>query len=77
MPNIRKMSLHYKNKDLLKNHPFYSAEIKSSKKKTKNLVILSFLSELPFFNKKPKELSIKKLLEELSFFPRKIKKINR
>ena len=71
------MSLHYKNKDLLKNHPFYSAEIKSSKKKNKEFSNIKFLSELPFFNKKPKELSIKKLLKELSFFPRKIEKINR
>ena len=32
------MSLHYKNKDLLKkNHPFYSEEIKSSKKKEQRI----------------------------------------
>ena len=32
------MSLHYKNKDLFKkNHPFYSEEIKSSKKKEQRI----------------------------------------
>ena len=46
------MSPHYKNKDLLKNHPFYRAEIKSSKKKTtKNLVILSFYLNYRFLIK--------------------------
>ena len=33
------MSLEYKNKDLLKIHPFYSNEIKSAKKIIKKLVI--------------------------------------
>ena len=37
------MRLHYKNKDLLKNQPCYSEEIKSNKKRTKNLVILSLI----------------------------------
>ena len=34
--NIRKMRSHYKNKDLLKNQPFYNSEIKSNKKEEKN-----------------------------------------
>ena len=33
MHNIRKMRSHYKIKDLLKNLPFYSSEIKKLKKK--------------------------------------------
>ena len=28
MPNVRKMSRNYKNRDMLKNLPFYSEEIK-------------------------------------------------
>ena len=36
------MSSHYKNKDLLKIHPFYSTEIKTAKKKSKKLVISMF-----------------------------------
>ena len=34
---------------MLKNHPFYSEEIKSVKKKNKKLSNINFLSELPFF----------------------------
>ena len=33
--NVRKMSQNYKNRDMLKNLPFYSEEIKSVKKKDK------------------------------------------
>ena len=36
------MRSHYKNTDLLKNQPFYNEEIKSKKKRTRNLLILSF-----------------------------------
>ena len=45
------MRLHYKNKDLLKNQPFYSDEIKSSKKRTKILVISTFYLNYPLFLK--------------------------
>ena len=45
------MSLHYKNKDLLKIHPFYSTEINRAKKKNKKI------SNINVFPKKPKELS--------------------
>ena len=48
------MRLHYKNKDLLKNQPFYSDEIKSSKKRTKILIISSFYLNFHFFLKKMK-----------------------
>ena len=41
----------YKNKDLLKTQPFYSEEIKSAKKITKKLVILSFYLNYHFFKK--------------------------
>ena len=49
MLSIRKMRQNYKNKDLLKNQPFYSSEIESSKKKDKEISNIKFLSELPFF----------------------------
>ena len=42
------MHSQYKNKELLKNQPFYSSEIKSNKK-NKEFSNIKFLSELPFF----------------------------
>ena len=52
------MRSHYKIKDLLKNLPFYSSEIKKlKKKKKKNFTNARFISKLPFFLKKPKELT--------------------
>ena len=76
MLDIRKARSHYKNKDLLKNQPFYNSEIKSNKKRRKKL-ITCILSELPFFSKKskePKDLTIKQLSEALPFYPSKSKK---
>ena len=49
----------YKNKDLLKTQPFYSEEIKSAKKITKKLVILSFYLNYHFFKKNLKNLLLK------------------
>ena len=46
------MRLHYKNKDLLKNQPFYSDEIKSSKNRTKILAMSSFYLKYHLFLKK-------------------------
>ena len=60
----------YKNKDLLKNHPFYSNEIESNKKNKKENSNISLLSELPFFLEEFKELSNKELSQELPFFPK-------
>ena len=60
----------YKNKYLLKNHPFYSSEIESNKKNKENSNI-RLLSELPFFLHKSEELINKELSEELPFFPKK------
>ena len=54
-----------KNKNILKNLPFYSEEIKSAKKKRKIFVIL--LSELPFFSKESKKLTNKHLSEAQPF----------
>ena len=51
------MRSHYKIKDLLKNLPFYSSEIKKLKKKKKNFTNARYKSKLPFFLKKPKELT--------------------
>ena len=48
---IRKMDQNYKNKNRLKNLPFYSEEIKSAKKRTKTLVTLSFYPNYHFFKK--------------------------
>ena len=46
------MAQNYEIKDLLKNLPFYSTEIKKILKKKKNFTNITFLSELPFFPKK-------------------------
>ena len=46
------MAQKYEIKDLFKNLPFYTNEIKKSKKKKKNFTNARFLSELPFFPKK-------------------------
>ena len=51
------MAQNSKNKDTLKNFPFYSEEIKNIKKNDKKISNISLLSELPFFNKKPKGLT--------------------
>ena len=41
-----KLRSHYKIKDLLKNLPFYTSEIKQSKRKNKNFTNNRFLSEV-------------------------------
>ena len=64
----------YKNKDLLKNHLFYTSEIESNKKNKKENSNIRLLSELPFFLDKSEELINKELLEELPFFSKKIKR---
>ena len=64
----------YKNKDLLKNHPFYTSEIESNKKIRKKIVILDFCLNYHFFLDKSEELINKELSEELPFFPKKIKR---
>ena len=66
MLNIRKMASRYKNKDLLKIHPFYSEEIKTGKKKKKKTSNIDTLSELPPFYKKLRNIDLSK---ELPFFP--------
>ena len=58
MLSIRKMRQNYKNKDLLRNQPFYSSEIESSKKTTKKLVIPSFYMNYNFFKKNLKNYLI-------------------
>ena len=77
MLNIRKMRQNYKNKDLLKNQPFYSSEIESSKKKDKEISNIKFLSELPSFSKEPKELTNIELSKELPFPSKKPKRPKR
>ena len=64
----------YKNKDLLKNHPFCSSEIESNKKNKKENSNIRLLSELPFFLEEFKELTNKELWRELPFFQKKRKK---
>ena len=65
----------YKNKNPLKNLPFYSKEIKRFKKKIKKFSYIKLLSELHFFTKEPKELTNIQLSNiQLSIFFRKIKK---
>ena len=68
------MRSRYKNKDLLKNQPFYSSEIKSDKKNDKKISNISLLSELPFFLKEPKELTNKQLSDVLPFQPKRKKR---
>ena len=68
------MRQNYKNEDLLKNQPFYSSEIESSKKKDKEISNIKFLSELPFFSKEPKELTNIELSKELPFPQKKSKR---
>ena len=45
------MAQNYKNKNVLKNLPFYTEEIKSVKKKNKTISNIEFWSELPHFDK--------------------------
>ena len=71
------MRSYYKIKDLLKNLPFYTSEIKKSKKKRINFKNARFLSELLFFPKNVKDLTNYQLSRELPFFPRKSKKPKR
>ena len=71
------MRSYYKIKDLLKNLPFYTSEIKKSKKKKINFTNARFLSELLFFPKNVKDLTNYQLSRELPFFPRKSKKPKR
>ena len=68
------MAQNSKNKNTLKNLPFYSEETKSVKKKNKKISNIEFLSELPFFDKKPKELTNIQLSKELPFHPSERKK---
>ena len=72
-----KITSHYKIKDLLKNLPFYTSEIKRSKKKNKNFTNNRFLSELSFFPKKVKNLANYQLLREVPFFPKRSKRPKR
>ena len=65
------MAQKYKVKDLLKNLPFCTNEIKKSKKKNKNFTNARFLSKLPFFPK------IVKNLRELPFFAKRPKRPKR
>ena len=71
------MAKKYKNKNWLKNLPFYSEETKSSKKENKTFSNFKFLSELPFFSKEPKELTNKNISEVLPFPPKKKRRSKR
>ena len=68
------MTQNLKNKNTLKNLPFYSEKIKSSKKSNKKFSNIKFLSELPFFYKKPKQSTNKQLSEALPVPPKKPQK---
>ena len=48
------MRSRYKHKDLLKNHPFDSSELKTVNKRTKTLVISVFYLNYHFFLEKSK-----------------------
>ena len=75
MLNIRKIRQNYKN--LLKNQPFYSSKIESSKQKDKEISNIKFLSELTFFSKEPKELTNVELSKQLPFPSKKTKRPKR
>ena len=65
----------YRNRNTLKNLPFYSEEIKSVIKENKKTSNISLLSELPLFYKEPKKLTNVELSKELVFHtPEKKKK---
>ena len=65
------MSPHYKNKDLLKIHPFYRSEIENNKrKKTK----IKNKSRLPISSKKLSNIELSKVLP---FLPEKTKRSKR
>ena len=68
------MAQKYETKTMLKNLPFYSEKIKSSKKSNKKFSNIKFLSELPFFYKKPKQSTNKQLSEALPVPPKKPQK---
>ena len=68
------MAQKYKTKTMLKNLPFYSEKIKSSKKSNKKFSNIKFLSELPFFYRKPKQSTNKQLSEALPVPPKKPQK---
>ena len=78
MHNIIKMHSLSKIRNLLKNLPFYSEEIKSLKKKKFSNIRL--LYEIPFFSKTSKKFTNCQLSKELPFFlkrpkrPRKLTK---
>ena len=71
------MAQKYKIRNLLKNLPFYSEKIKSSKTITKNLVISSFYLNYHFSIKKPKELTNKQPSEALPVPPKLSKRPKR
>ena len=71
------MAQKYKVKDLLKNLPFCTNEIKKSKKKKKNFTNARFLSKLPFFPKIVKNLTNCQLSRELPFFAKRPKRPKR
>ena len=71
------MRWHYKNRDLLKDLPFYSEKINNIKEKKKSLTNNRFLSELPLFPKKAKNLTNYQLSRELPFFPKRSKRLTK
>ena len=71
------MSQKYKIRNTLKNLPFYTREIKKSKKNKKNFTNNRFLLELPFFHKNVKNLTNYQLSRELPFFPKRSKRPKR
>ena len=68
MHSIRKMTSHYKNKELLKIQPFYSSEIESNNKKKK--IKTRNISRLPSSSKKLTNIGLSKVL---SFLPENLK----
>ena len=61
-------------KNMLKNLPFYSEEIKFFKKSNTKFSNIRLLSKLPFFPKKIKNFTNYQLSKELQFFPRRPKR---
>ena len=65
------MASKYKKMNLLKSLLFIVKKLKTQKKGTKKLVILSFCLYYLFFLKRPKELTNKKLSDVLPFPPKR------
>ena len=67
------MAQNYKIRNALKNLPFYTREIKKSKKKNKSFTNNRFLYELPIFPEKDKNFTNYQVSIKFPFFLKNLK----